>query len=71
MRRGHQVRTRYGLVLGEEYPSMTSAAIYIEKVIRDAGGTVGAWSVGAGIIVGETLLLVGMCRSYYHISDIY
>lgn len=50
---------------------MTSAAIYIENVIRDAGGTVGAWSVGAGIIVGETLLLVGMCRSYYHISDIY
>lgn len=32
---------------------MTSAAIYIENVIRDAGGTVGAWSVGAGIIVGE------------------
>lgn len=48
---------------------MTSAAVYIENVIRDPGGTVG--SVGAGIIVGETLLLVGMCRSYYHISDIY
>lgn len=50
---------------------MTSAAIYIEHVIGDAGGTVGARSVGAGIIVGETLLLVGMCRSYYHVSDIY
>lgn len=48
---------------------MTSAAVYIENVIRDPGGTVG--SVVAGIIVGETLLLVGMCRSDYHISDIY